>query len=72
VEFKSIHNNLILSIKDNGKGFDVEKVHEGFGLSLCKKRIDLLNQMHQECPISLDLHSDLNGTTVIITLNNWL
>jgi len=72
VEFKSIDKDLVLSAKDNGNGFDVQKVYKGLGLSLCKKRIDLLNQMYNECPISLELHSDPNGTTVIIILNNWL
>lgn len=72
IEFKSAHKDLVLSVKDNGKGFNVEKVHEGFGLSLCKKRIDLLNRIYQECPISLELNSSNTGTTVIITLNNWL
>jgi len=72
VEVKSNQKDLVLCIKDNGKGFDVGKIHDGFGLSLSKKRIDLLNQMYQECPISLDIDSNLNGTTVIITLNNWL
>lgn len=72
VAFKSAQKDLILCIKDNGKGFDVEKVQEGFGLSLCKKRIDLLNQMYQECTISLEIDSSTTGTTIIITLNNWL
>lgn len=70
--FKSVQKDLILAIKDNGKGFDVKKVQEGFGLPLCKKRIDLLNQMYQECPISLEINSSTTGTTIIITLNNWL
>ena len=72
IALKSAQKDLILAIKDNGKGFDVEKVQEGFGLSLCKKRIDLLNQMYQECPISLEIDSSTTGTTIIITLNNWL
>ncbi|MDR6784639.1 two-component system LytT family sensor kinase [Pedobacter africanus] len=72
VAFKAVGDNLILSVNDNGEGFDVQKVYAGFGLSLCKKRIDLLNRMYQDCPITLELHSDLNGTTAIITLNHWL
>ena len=38
VEFKSVGKNLVLSIQDNGKGFDVHKVHEGLGLTLCRKK----------------------------------
>lgn len=72
VEFKSVHRDLILSVKDNGNGFNVQKTHQGLGLSLSKERIDLLNQMSAECLISLEVQSGPNGTTVIIILNNWL
>ncbi|EDM38946.1 hypothetical protein PBAL39_22775 [Pedobacter sp. BAL39] len=72
IEFKSVQHNLILSVSDNGKGFDVQKNHDGLGLSLCEKRIDLLNEVYQECPIYLEINSGTKGTTVTITLTNWL
>ncbi len=72
VEFKSVGKNLVLSVKDNGKGFDLHHVHAGLGLTLCKKRIALLNKIYTECPISLEINSGSSGTTVVVTLNNWL
>lgn len=72
IEFKSDHKNLILSVQDNGKGFDVAKNAPGLGLSLCRKRIDLLNQVYNECPILLTIDSGTSGTSVIIILKNWL
>jgi len=72
IEFKSVQKDLILLVKDNGEGFNVQQEHEGLGLSLCKKRINLLNQIYQECPILLEISSGQRGTTVIITLTNWL
>ncbi|RZM15485.1 MAG: hypothetical protein EOO88_43460, partial [Pedobacter sp.] len=47
VELKADQNNVVLSVKDNGKGFDTQELHEGLGLKLCKKRIDLLNQLYE-------------------------
>jgi len=72
VAFKSAGKDLILKITDNGKGFDLHQEHEGLGLKLCRKRIDLLNQLYTECPVSLDINSDHSGTVVTITLKNWL
>ncbi|MES2454626.1 MAG: histidine kinase [Bacteroidota bacterium] len=72
VAFKSAGKDLILKITDNGKGFDLHQEHEGLGLKLCRKRIDLLNQLYTECPVSLDINSGHSGTVVTITLKNWL
>lgn len=64
--------NVILSVKDNGPGFDTEKTYDGLGLKLCRKRIQLLNQLYKECPVSLHIESGSEGTTVTIILENWL
>lgn len=72
ITFASEGKNLVLTIKDNGPGFDPDKAYKGLGLQLCKKRMDLLNKVYIECPISLNIISGISGTTVVITLNNWL
>ena len=72
IEFKTADRDLILTVGDNGKGFDVNKCHEGFGLKLCRKRIDLLNELYTECPLLLKINSSEFGTLVTITLKNWL
>lgn len=72
IELKADQKNVILSVGDNGKGFDTQKTYDGLGLKLCRKRIDLLNQLYKECPISMNIESAATGTTVTITLENWL
>jgi hypothetical protein len=44
-------------VKNNGKGFDLNKNHDGLGLKLCQKRIDLLNQLYPECPLLRQISS---------------
>jgi two-component system LytT family sensor kinase len=72
VNFTKHDKNLVISITDNGGGFDVSKDHAGLGLKLSKKRIDLLNQTYKECPIMLQIKSAGGKTTVTITLTQWL
>jgi two-component system LytT family sensor kinase len=72
VDFSQLNQDLILTIKDNGRGFDVAKSYEGLGLQLSKSRIDLLNTIYQETPVTLELESDLNGTVITLTLTQWL
>lgn len=72
VNFTKQDKNLVISITDNGGGFDVTKDHSGLGLKLSKKRIDLLNQTYKECPIMLQIKSTSGKTIVTITLTQWL
>ena len=66
-------NNLLLTIADNGKGFDTQaNITTGFGLKLGRERIALLNQIYKNQPIKLQIHSDANGTTITILLTAWL
>lgn len=72
IMFIKDYNNIIIMIKDNGKGFDLKKKHKGLGLKLSEKRIALLNNIYKECPILMNIISADAGTTVQITLTNWL
>lgn len=72
IELKADQKNVILSVQDNGQGFDPQKTYGGLGLKLCRKRIELLNQLYRECPISMTIDSGTKGTTVTIILENWL
>lgn len=63
--------NIILMVKDNGRGFDKLAQTKGLGLKLSEKRIALLNTNYKNCPIELKIDSS-SGTTVKIILNNWL
>jgi len=72
VTFEKQVSNLVLKISDNGKGFDTTQTYNGLGLALSKNRISLLNTIYKETPFTLDIQSDTNGTTVTITLTQWL
>jgi len=72
INFIKVDADLILSITDNGTGFDTAKNYDGLGLALSKNRISLLNSIYKETPFMLDIQSGGNGTTVKITLTQWL
>lgn len=72
INFYKTQKDIELCISDNGKGFDIAKQTGGLGLQLSKKRIALLNTIYKESPISLDVQSGKNGTTVRILLKHWL
>jgi len=65
-------NNLVLTLADNGKGFNADKRHEGLGLSLSKNRISLLNSIYKETPFVLSINSSNAGTKITLTLTDWL
>jgi two-component system LytT family sensor kinase len=66
--------NLILSVEDNGKGFNTGKIRAGdsFGLKLSEERISLLNQIYKHQPAQLAIASRPGQTIVGITLTNWI
>lgn len=72
IDFKKQSSDLILSIKDNGKGFDVAKNYNGLGLALSKSRISLLNTIYKDSPFVLEIQSGINGTEITIILKQWL
>ena len=66
-------NNLVLSLTDNGKGFDKRSVPQqkgSLGLKLSEERIVLLNQVYPDQPTILSIDSKQTGTTTTITLTN--
>ncbi|HTM97149.1 MAG TPA: histidine kinase [Pedobacter sp.] len=72
ISFTRIDEDLILQIKDNGKGFDTSKTYVGYGLQLSKNRVKLLNSMYKENELFLAINADANGTVVKVTLKEWL
>ncbi|KQC02775.1 sensor histidine kinase [Pedobacter sp. Hv1] len=72
VSFAKKDQDLILTVRDNGNGFDVEKDYEGLGLQLSKNRISLLNTIYSITPLVLVIKSDTMATEVTITLTQWL
>lgn len=72
IRFSRVESDVVLSIADNGKGFDTSAEYGGWGLQLSRKRINLLNEIYKESPVKLDLQSGPEGTKVRITLTHWL
>jgi anti-sigma regulatory factor (Ser/Thr protein kinase)/large-conductance mechanosensitive channel len=65
-------NDLVLTVTDNGNGFDTAKKHNGLGLQLSENRIALLNSIYKENRFNLDIQSTTNGTKISLTLTDWL
>lgn len=72
LSFTKRDQDLILIVKDNGKGFEVDKNYEGLGLQLSKNRISLLNTIYTATPFVLTIKSDTTATEVTLTLTQWL
>ncbi|WP_214227124.1 histidine kinase [Pedobacter sp. B4-66] len=65
-------NDLVLTVTDNGNGFDTEKKNNGLGLLLSDSRIALLNSIYKENRFTLDIQSSTNGTKISLALTDWL
>jgi two-component system LytT family sensor kinase len=65
-------NSLLLSITDNGNGFDINTKKDGLGIPLSQRRVTLLNQVYKQAPVLLDIKSASSGTEITITLTQWL
>ncbi|SDD92281.1 sensor histidine kinase [Niabella drilacis] len=63
--------SILVKIRDNGKGFNVHSA-SGTGSALSKNRISLLNEVYSNTPMILDVQSGEDGTTILLTLNDWL
>jgi len=65
-------NDLVLTVTDNGNGFDPQKNTNGLGLQLSNSRIALLNSIYKENRFTLAIQSTRNGTKISLTLTDWL
>jgi len=68
-------NDLVLSVTDNGQGFDLAILQNrpnSHGLKLSEERIALLNLMNKDQPVTLTIDPNAKGTTVTITMTNLL
>jgi LytS/YehU family sensor histidine kinase len=72
ITFNKHANDLVLTVTDNGNGFDTEKKNNGLGLVLSDSRIALLNSIYKENRFTLATHSTANGTKISLTLTDWL
>ncbi len=63
---------LTFTVQDNGPGMpSSQRETSGVGLSIVARRVKLLNEMYGESLIGYTIHSDVTGTGVVISLENW-
>ncbi|MCC6607615.1 MAG: sensor histidine kinase [Anaerolineae bacterium] len=62
LSLRSVGSNIILTIKDDGKGFSVEKAHPGFGLETMNGRVKALKGL-----VQIDSSPQM-GTIVKVTI----
>ncbi|WP_379090003.1 sensor histidine kinase [Pedobacter sp. UC225_65] len=72
VAFIKQENDLVLTVTDNGNGFDTKKRHDGLGLQLSDSRIALLNSIYKENRFILAIQATAKGTKISLTLTDWL
>lgn len=65
-------NDLVLTVADNGNGFDIQKAGKGFGLPLSHNRIALLNSIYRKNRFTLAIQSSTAGTKISLTLTDWV
>ncbi len=62
LDFSIIQENLVVSITDNGVGFNIKRAKKGIGIKNMKSRIQKLNGI-------FSIHSEINkGTTIHFTI----
>jgi len=66
------NKDLILAVKDNGRGFIKDNTSMGYGMKLSEERVLLLNQIYKDQSVVLDVTSTSDGTTITIRLTNWI
>jgi two-component sensor histidine kinase len=63
---------MIINLTDNGSGMFEGKPQTGLGLKLTKDRISLLNQIHPDRLITVDMDNALpTGVQITLTFNHW-
>ena len=72
IKFIKQANDLVLTVTDNGNGFDTGKKSNGLGLQLSESRIALLNSIYKDNRFTLAIDSTTSGTKTSLTLTDWL
>ena len=72
INFTKKDNSLLVTISDNGNGFNPTTNTAGYGLKLTAGRIKRINSLHKENFIEQKTTSSDSGTLVTIIFNQWL
>lgn len=72
IRFERKDNSLSVKITDNGRGMTRQINDSGFGLKLTRDRLNILNELNKEQPISLAFSDRMSsGTEATLTFTNW-
>jgi two-component system LytT family sensor kinase len=69
---KGIGTDLEMKVQDNGAGYTQDIASPGYGIKLSQERVELLNQLYKDQPISLVINSSASGTVITTRLSNWI
>lgn len=72
ISFEKSGNDMLVHVKDNGKGLEEKDTEKGYGLQLTKERIKLLNETLNQQQIAFSLTRVNDKTQVMIHFKNWL
>ena len=73
ISFYKNNKDVIVAIKDNGKGFNKDEKSSGYGMRLTTERIAYFNQSVTGLQIDLAIKTNAEtGTTVSLIFKNWL
>ena len=72
IETTAKEKDMMINITDNGTGFSPQEESKGYGLSLTKERIKLMNQSGKEQEIRMIIISNATGTTLTLHFINWI
>lgn len=73
IKIERQQKNLVITITDNGAGWNMNEHKEGHGLGLVRKRIELINEKIQHMNIEMKIQSQTGtGTTTVFICHNWL
>lgn len=70
IQIQQEQKDLVISISDNGKGFDPAISTTGQGLELTRNRIELFNRAHPSQKIQMHITSGETGTIAIFRFQN--
>ncbi len=72
IRIYTVMKDMLIAVKDNGKGFDVENYKAGYGVDLVQKRIDAYNKWHRKTKIHLTMKSVSGNAVLVLQFENWL
>ena len=72
LEITKENADMLITVIDNGNGFNTTPPGTGHGISLTRDRIALFNRMYKHREIILTINSTAGGTQCTLRFKNWM